>query len=140
QGETLRLAESGNHCQGTLFRDGADLITPQLTARIDAIAQSFRGGLDIGRFDIRYKSDELLRQGEGFAILELNGITGESTNIYDPNRSLVWAYTVTMKQWRLMYELGAARIAEGHKPMAIPEILKRIRAHKRSRSGPALAD
>ena len=25
KGEAMRLAESGNHCQGTLFRDGGDL-------------------------------------------------------------------------------------------------------------------
>jgi hypothetical protein len=140
ESETLRLAESGNHCQGTLFRDGADLITPELTARIDAIAQAFRGGLDIGRFDVRYTSDEALRRGEGFAIIELNGITGESTNIYDPKRSLWWAFAVTMRQWRLMYELGAARMRDGHKSMPVPEILRRIRSHRRTRSGPALAD
>ncbi len=139
-GETLRLAESGNHCQGTLFLDGADLITPELSAAIDSIAQGFRGGLDIGRFDIRYESDDLLRQGKNFAILELNGITGESTNIYDPSKSIWWAYRTHFRQWRLMYELGMTRMATGHKPMSVKEVFKRISTHKRSRSGSALAD
>ncbi len=139
-GETFRLAESGNHCQGTLFLDGEDLITPELSAAIDSIAQGFRGGLDIGRFDIRYESDELLRQGKSFAILELNGITGESTNIYDPSKSIWWAYKTHFRQWRLMYELGMTRMATGHKPMSVKEVFKRISTHKRSRSGSALAD
>jgi pimeloyl-ACP methyl ester carboxylesterase len=139
-GQALRLAESGNHCQGTLFSDGQDLITPELEARIDAIARSFRGGLDIGRFDLRYESDEKLRSGEGFRIIELNGVTGESTNIYDPARSLLWAFAVTIRQWRLMYQLGAARIRAGHKPLPVRELFRRIREHKRSRSGPPLAD
>lgn len=140
EGESMRLAESGNHCQGTLFLDGACLITPELSAAIDSIAQGFRGGLDIGRFDIRYESDELLRQGKSFAILELNGITGESTNIYDPGKSIWWAYKTHFRQWRLMYELGMARMAAGHKPMSVKEVFKRISTHKRSRSGSALAD
>jgi pimeloyl-ACP methyl ester carboxylesterase/membrane protein DedA with SNARE-associated domain len=140
KGESLRLAESGNHCQGTLFADGEDLITPELSARIDVIAQSLRGGLDIGRFDLRYESDEALRRGEGFKIIELNGVTGESTNIYDPRRSIVWAFRVTLAQWRLMYQLGHARMKAGHRPLPVRELFRRIREHKGSRSGSALAD
>src|SRR5690606_35724469 len=98
KGEVMRLAESGNHCQGTLFRDGGDLWSEAFEDRVDQIARAFRptalfGGasaregeplLDIGRFDVRYTSDEAVRRGEGFAIVEFNGTAGESTNIYDP--------------------------------------------------------
>ena len=38
-GERLHLAIAGNHAQGTMFRDGAHLITPELEARIDEIAR-----------------------------------------------------------------------------------------------------
>ncbi len=148
-GETLRLAEAGNHCQGTLFRDGADLITPALEARIDAIARRFAlrdpgraelGGLDIGRFDVRYESDEALREGRGFAILELNGTTGESTNIYDPGRSALWAYGVLARQWSLMYELGARRRAMGTRPVTIAELFASARTYFSTRAGSPLAD
>ncbi len=148
-GETLRLAEAGNHCQGTLFRDGADLITPALEARIDAIARRFalrdpgraeQGGLDIGRFDVRYESDEALREGRGFAILELNGTTGESTNIYDPERSALWAYGVLARQWSLMYELGARRRAMGTRPVTVAELFAHARKHFATRAGSPLAD
>ena len=60
--------------------------------------------------------------------------------LYDPDRSLLWAYAVTIKQWRLMYQLGAARKRAGHRPMPVRELLTRIRQHKRSRSGSALSD
>ena len=144
-GETLRLAQSGNHCQGTLFRDGADLITPALEARIDEIARAFgppgaAGGLDIGRFDVRYESDDSLRRGELFAIVELNGTTGESTNIYDPARSSLWAYRVLARQWSLLYELGARRRDAGHAPLTLLGLLRAARAHYATRSGSALAD
>lgn len=139
-GETLRLAESGNHCQGTLFRDGADLITPALERAIDALARDFTGGLDIGRFDIRYESDEALRRGEGFAVVELNGTLSESTNIYDPERSIFWAYSVLAGHWTLLYELGAARRREGARPVSVLEIWRELRRHLRERSGSAVAD
>jgi hypothetical protein len=149
-GERVRLAESGNHCQGTLFRDGSDLITPALEDAIDRIARGYqpaasgatRAGaqLDIGRFDVRYESDEALRRGEGFSIIEFNGTAGESTNIYDPERSIFWMYRVLAGQWRLMYELGAARRREGAKPLSLLEILRGTRAYNRERTGSALAD
>ncbi len=147
-GERLRLAEAGNHCQGTLFRDGADLITPALEARIDAVARRFAlsaadrglGGLDIGRFDVRYESDEALRDGRGIGIIELNGTTGESTNIYDPERSALWAYGVLARQWTLMYELGARRRAMGTPVVTVRELAGHARRHFATRAGSALAD
>lgn len=143
-GEELRLSQSGNHCQGTLFRDGTDLITPALEDRIDAIASGFRGlgggGLDFGRFDLRYESDEKLRAGEGFAIVELNGTTGESTNIYDPDRSPLWAYGVLMRQWAVMYAVGSARRRAGSRALSIPELLRMIRRYYRDRPGSAISD
>ncbi|MFM9996446.1 MAG: alpha/beta fold hydrolase [Phycisphaerales bacterium] len=148
-GERLRLAEAGNHCQGTLFRDGADLITPALEARIGAIARRFSGGppggggpglLDIGRFDVRYESDDALREGHGLAILELNGTTGESTNIYDPERSALWAYRVLAAQWTLMYALGQQRRRAGFPPVTLRELLAHARTHFAARAGSALSD
>ncbi|MEM1330814.1 MAG: alpha/beta fold hydrolase [Planctomycetota bacterium] len=116
-GERVRLAEAGNHCQGALFRDGADLITPELTAAIDRLSLGFEGadggGFDFGRFDLRYTDDESLRRGEGFGVVELNGTTSESTNLYDPDRSTRWAYGVLFRQWRTLYALGAWRCARG---------------------------
>src|SRR6185295_7205676 len=134
-GERVRLAQSGNHIQGTLFRDGADLITPELENAIDAIAAGFPR-LDIGRFDIRFESEELLRQGRGFAVLEMNGTASESTNIYDPAHHLLWAYRVLFAQWKQMYALGAERHAQGVKPMALRTLIREARAHFRSLKGP----
>ncbi|MCC6677721.1 MAG: alpha/beta fold hydrolase [Phycisphaerales bacterium] len=144
-GERIRLALSGNHCQGTLFRDGAELLTPSLARAIDALATGFGGGdpsaaLDFGRFDLRYESAEALGRGEGFAVVELNGATGESTNLYDPRRGLLWSYRVLFGQWRLLYELGAARRDAGARPMSRRELLRAVRSHYRERRGSALAD
>ena len=146
-GESLRLAESGNHCQGTLFADGADLVTPELEQRIDEIARSFHapgmdqpGGFDYGRFDVRYESAIKLRRGEGFAVIELNGATSESTNLYDPSKSVFWAWSVLLRQWQLLYRIGSARYRTGRKPLTTRQLIGLIRAYYKDRPGSAIAD
>ncbi len=132
KGERMSLGVSGNHCQGTQFLDGASLLTPALSARIEELAQSFRGNggarLDFGRFDIRYRSEESLAQGREFVIIELNGTTSESTNIYDPGMSLGWAYSVLAAQWDRLYRIGAARRRAGVPPMSLRGLLGLMRA------------
>ena len=72
RGETLKLVEAGNHAQGCIFRDGARLRTPELEARLDEISQKVPGFF-IGRYDVRFASEEDLKAGKGFQIIELNG-------------------------------------------------------------------
>ncbi|MBL0921790.1 MAG: alpha/beta fold hydrolase [Phycisphaerales bacterium] len=141
EGQTKRLAIAGNHCQGTKFLDGADLITPELEKRFDQIALSFEGqDFDFGRFDIRYTSDEELRRGEGFAIVELNGAMSESTNMYDPTRSIFWTYALLARHWRLLVRIGHARRRMGVKPMPLRDLLHAVRDHYRGRPGSEVSD
>ena len=145
EGETLRLAVAGNHCQGAKFLDGADLITPELTARIDAIARAYREpetgrAIDFGRFDVRYESDDALRRAEGLAIVELNGTMSESTNIYDPGRSALWGYAVLYRQWARVFRIGAARRAEGARPMSLGRLRRVVREHYHGRPGSPVSD
>jgi len=114
EGEELPLGFAGNHAQGAMFTDGEHLITPELSAKIGSIADRFNadggGGFDIGRFDIRCESLDQLRKGEGFGIVELNGLTSEPTNIYDPDRSLYWAWGVLGGYWKHAERLAQARL------------------------------
>lgn len=96
EGEAFPLALAGNHCQGTLFRDGSHLVTPELEAAFDAVAKRF-DGFFVGRFDVRYSDPAEFRAGRGFAVVELNGATSESTNLYDPEWPLWRAYRTDRK-------------------------------------------
>jgi pimeloyl-ACP methyl ester carboxylesterase/membrane protein DedA with SNARE-associated domain len=145
KGERLRLTMAGNHAQGTMFLDGDDLITPELTRRIDRIARAYRrpgGGeaIDFGRFDIRYDDEAALRRGEGFAIIELNGSMSESTNIYDPHKPVWWTYGVLFRQWTRLFRLGAARRREGRRPLRVRSLYRLLRDHFRGRPGSAVSD
>src|SRR5262249_13176445 len=72
-GERFVLALAGNHCQGTTFRDGTHLMTPELERTVDAIARHFPG-FYIGRFDVRYSDPAAFKAGRDLAIVELNGV------------------------------------------------------------------
>ncbi|MFG0244404.1 MAG: alpha/beta fold hydrolase [Phycisphaerales bacterium JB054] len=133
--ETVSLGNIGNHAQGALFRDGMHLMTPELEAWIDRAATAFRGtepaeaarpegdnGLDFGRFDIRARSIEDLASARNLGIIELNGTTAESTNIYDPDRSVWWTWGVLLRQWQALFRLGARRRRLGVRPMGLAEL------------------
>lgn len=139
-GEALRLAVAGNHLQGTLFLDGADLITPQLTRAIDTLARDFAGGFDFGRFDVRYADETSLRRGEDFGILELNGVASESTNLYDPRSSLVNAYRILFSQWKLLFALGAWRRSQGVRPLTPREVRQTLKEHFQRRGPIKVSD
>ncbi len=127
-GERLRLGDIGNHSQGALFRDGAHLLTPALEARIDAIARVVPGFF-IGRFDVRYKDVHAFKAGTDLAVVELNGVTAESTNIYDPSRSLLDAYRTLFEQWRLVFAIGAANLARGTQPTPAGRVAELVWGH-----------
>ena len=139
QGETLSLGVAGNHCQGALFRDGSHLITPELEQRIDAIARAFPG-FYFGRFDIRYGDVDAFKRGEYLAIVELNGIFSESTNIYDPSWRLWSAYRVLYRQWSLVFAIGAQNRRRGHRVSGWREVWRDVRASYKSPRPQALSD
>ena len=125
RGEKIRLTVAGNHAQGTLFRDGAHLITPELTRSLDRIAD-FMDGFFIGRFDIRYESEEDLKQGKELAIVELNGSLGESTNIYDPEGTLAFLFGTQFRHLELLWKIGDLNRSRGHRPDSLYRVLAGI--------------
>ncbi|MFO0840568.1 MAG: VTT domain-containing protein [Phycisphaerae bacterium] len=138
-GERLPLAVAGNHCQGTLFRDGSHLITPALEDRIDRISRAF-DGFYFGRYDVRYSDPEALKAGREFAIVELNGATSESTNIYDPSWSILAAYRVLMRQWDALFQIAALNRLRGARTSSVQELIAEARRYYRTRGDALDAD
>ena len=140
KGEELRLAEAGNHCQGTLFQDGAHLITPQLEQRVDELAKNLEG-FYFGRLDIRYTVEASLKRGEGIALIEINGVTSESTNLYDPTWSLWKAHAVLRDQWATCFAIGnAIRHRDGIKPKSGWRLFRDILRYYRGRHIATVSD
>jgi hypothetical protein len=85
---------------------------------MDEISQRLRGFF-IGRYDIRYASEDDLRAGRAFQIIELNGAASEATSIYDARNSLLTAYRTLFRQWDLVFAIGAANRRRGTAPTRI---------------------
>jgi membrane protein DedA with SNARE-associated domain len=123
--EAVRLIDIGTHSRGAVFLDGGWLKTPALESKIDDICLSFEG-FYFGRFDIRVPTHADLQLGQNLKIIELNGVTSESTNVYDPRYSLMDAYRILFRQWRLAFEIGTENTKLGAKRPLIRELMRSV--------------
>ncbi len=122
-GERVQLVDTGTHARGALFLDGSQHLTPELAAAVDRISKSFQG-FHFGRYDLRAPSLEDFRAGRNLKIIELNGLTAQSTHVYDPKNSTWYCYRTLMRQWRLAFEVALRNYQAGHKPMPAFKFLR----------------
>lgn len=128
-GEAIQLVELGTHCRGAIFLDGNRYKSEALRLALDEVLSTY-DGFYFGRFDLRVPSGEALKRGEGIQILELNGVSSESTDIYDPKNSIFKAWRVLCRQWQIAFQIGAANRAAGAKIPAWNEIFAVLRGHR----------
>jgi hypothetical protein len=122
-GEPYRIAFAGSHSRGTIFRDGNRYITDRMRQAIDRIAKDI-DGFYFGRFDVRFSSLEELQQGRNFWILECNGAGAEATHIWDRKTTLLAAYRVLMRQYKLLWGIGAENVRRGARPAGLLELFR----------------
>jgi membrane protein DedA with SNARE-associated domain len=125
-GEIVRLAFIGSARAGGLYRDISAQITPALDERFGAIASSMPE-FHYGRFDLRFRSLQDLRDGVGFKIFEVNGVGGEAIEIWDPDRTLAAAYRTLFEQQELIFALGDRNRARGFEPEPLRPFLSALR-------------
>lgn len=131
QGERIALVYAGNHCRGAIFRDGTAFATEALTARFDSIADSI-SGFHFGRFDVRFADFAEFRRGRGFTIVEFNGAGAESTHIWDSRMTLRGAWGALLRQYALLFAIGAANRRLGHRAEGLIALIRRWRREKRA--------
>ncbi len=117
-GEVVQLIEIGTHCRGSIFLDGTNLKTEALEETIDHLSKGF-AGFYFGRFDLRVPSLADFQLGRNLKVVELNGVTSEATSIHDPKNSLLQAYSILCRQWRIAFEIGAQNRQRGAKPASV---------------------
>ncbi len=123
RGTKVQLAFAGNHCQGSLFRNGNAHITPAMTAAFDEVLKDVEG-FHFGRLDVRFQALESLQRGEAFEIIEINGAASESTHIWDPDTNFSDAYRALFLQYRLLFEIGAHMRRKGFRAPGVGALLK----------------
>lgn len=117
-GEPYRLVFSASHCRGAVFRDGAQYIDSRLSEALDRIFDDIPG-FHYGRLDIKFRDLDALMAGENFTIIEINGASSESINIWDRNASLLDAFKTLLQQYRTLFKLGDANRRCGHRTPGI---------------------
>jgi hypothetical protein len=131
RGEAIRLVFVGNHCRGSTFKDGMDIVTPALTARIDEIVRDVKD-LHFSRLDLRYETLDDLRAGKNFKIIEFNGSGSEATHIWDPAMTMLEAYKTQFFHYGESFRIGAAiRAMRGLKPTSLLHLATLWRHQKR---------
>ena len=130
EGQNFRIAFTGSHSRGTIFKNGNEFITEKMCERFDAITREIPE-FYFGRIDVRFKSMEDLETGENVRILEINGATGEVTHVWDSKNTLMSAYKDLAHQYKLLYQIGAKNKKRGFKPNSLWSLLKEYRAYKK---------
>lgn len=129
-GERVRLVLVGNHCKGSIFHDGSGEITAALTRRIDAFLRALPD-FHFGRIDVRFASVAALRRGEGFTVIEINGVGSEATHVWDARARLLDAWVDQLRHYRLAFAIGRAMRARGHRPSGIRAMYRHFRLQRR---------
>lgn len=111
-GQRVRLSTIGSTRVGGLYLNGGHLITPALTAAIDAIARDM-GEFHFGRFDVRFTTTQMLEKGREFTIMEVNGAGSEAIDAWDPGTGLLAGFRTIFAKQRLLFEIGAANRKRG---------------------------
>jgi hypothetical protein len=125
-GEVFRLNFAGSHSRGTIFRNGNAHITAEMNAAFDRVAKTIPE-FYFGRFDVRFPDFRRLQKGEDFTIVEINGAGGEATSIWDSSTSLGEAYRTLMRQFALLFEIGARNRTRGYRPMSLWKLCRLYR-------------
>ena len=122
-----------------LYRDARQHITPELEARLDAVARSMRE-FHYGRFALRFASIDELMRGENFSIIEISGVSGAANRRCAPALPLAEIYRRAVDQQRIMFLIGDKNRGRGFKPAAWADVVKSlIRESQLSRRTPASA-
>jgi membrane protein DedA with SNARE-associated domain len=130
EGELIRLAFIGSLRVGGLYRDASQLITPELTKRFDDISKSMPE-FYYGRFDVRFESTDLLKEGKGFSIIEINGAGAEAIQAWDPDVPIFKLYREFFKAQSLLFKVSALNRKRGFKPMPVWGLIKAIKRQNR---------
>lgn len=126
--ERIELVSIGNHCLGTKFLDGSELINPQLDAAFDRISKQIPE-FYFGRFDLRCASIEDLYAGR-VKIMELNGCGAEPAHIYQPGYSLRKALRVLFRHWYNIFVIARQNEQRGVSYTPLREAVAHYRRFK----------
>ena len=122
-GETVTLNPTGSYGHGARCVHRPDLLTPELSASVNAFARRFPG-LHFARFDLFSSSTEEFRAGR-FTCTEVGGCCQVSSLIRDGSLRFTRSYAAVWEQLRACIDSGAANLAQKVRPVPLDELMAR---------------
>ena len=104
-GETFYLSHALNLSRGGKLVSLAHEKDDRLLKVFDDLSH-YAGHFYYGRYDIKCKSIEDLKQGKNFSILEYNGCGAEPHHIYGNGNTLLEAYKIVLQHWKVLYAIS----------------------------------
>jgi hypothetical protein len=129
KGEKMVVSPYGNHARGSKFVDVSHLTDEALTNIIDNVCKQIPD-FYFGRLDIRYDTWEALKQGKNFAIIEVNGAGAEPTHIYDPGRSIFFAWKEIVRHWVILNRISRMNHKKGYRYLSFREGLAMLKENR----------
>jgi len=109
-GETFILSDALNLSRGGRLVNLEHEKDERLLAVFDQL--SHHTNFFYGRYDIKCRSVEDLRQGKNFSILEFNGCGGEAHHVYS-GFSFLRACAILIHHWNVLYKISARNQKNG---------------------------
>ena len=127
------LEPIGNHNRGTEFRNANHLVNENLCKVFDQMSAEMPG-FYFGRFDIKTPSLDHLMQEKEFKVLEINGVGGEPTHIYDPQSTFINAWRDLCHVWRTAAKIAQINFQQGVPKPSFAEAYTKWKAYYNYRS------
>jgi hypothetical protein len=110
-GEHYNLAWAANLSRGATFTNLHDQIDDRLLEVFDAISKPAQ--FYYGRYDLKCRSIEELKESKHFSILEYNGSGAEPNHVYQSGFSWFKALGVFLHHWKALYRISVANHKNG---------------------------
>jgi hypothetical protein len=105
RGEIYQLSYALNLSRGGRLVSLAHEIDGRLLKVFDALSH-YTKHFYYGRYDIKCRSIEDLKQGKHFSILEYNGCGAEPHHAYGNGHTLLQAYAIFLHHWKMLYKIS----------------------------------
>ncbi len=105
EGEKYFLTHAANLNRGASFINLHREIDNELHAVFDKLNHHSKA-FYYGRYDLKAKSPEDLKQGKNFLILEYNGSGAEPNHVYHSGYTLRRAHNEILKHWKILFKIS----------------------------------
>lgn len=128
EGERVLVEPIGNHSRGTKFLNDNHEIDSSLEEAFNTLSDEIPD-FYFGRYDLKCRSYDDLKQLKNFKILELNGAGAEPAHIYQPGFPLWKAYKDILWHLSVLSDISRLNRKRGHSYWSFKRGYKKWKAH-----------